>query len=236
MRYLASVFLSLLLAGPVLAADAVVSGNLTATGSISTDPTATNEQGQLQLREDSANGTNFKGFKAPDAITADTTCTFEDDANFIPDSCVGNGVDDNNADAITAGDHLTRTVDDIDLDLEMSKFIESFSIHSPAIALSGFDQHAFPYPVTIAFISCSTNAGTATINLEKRGATTPNDAGPDISVADIVCDTNNQGTGGIDGANDNIDSTNVIPPTITAVSAGPAPDVVRVHVTYTIDD
>jgi hypothetical protein len=41
-----------------------------------------------------ANGINFKGFVPPAAITSNTTCTFEDDANFIPDTCVGNGVDD----------------------------------------------------------------------------------------------------------------------------------------------
>lgn len=50
---------------------------------------------ELELRffEEDAGGTNYKGFKAPAALTASTTCTFEDDANFIPDSCVGDGSD-----------------------------------------------------------------------------------------------------------------------------------------------
>lgn len=47
----------------------------------------------LRLYEDTDNGTNFKGFISAAANTADTTCTFENDANFIPDSCVGDGSD-----------------------------------------------------------------------------------------------------------------------------------------------
>lgn len=49
--------------------------------------------GTLTLLEGTGGGTNFKAFVSPAAITADTTCTFENDANFIPDSCVGDGTD-----------------------------------------------------------------------------------------------------------------------------------------------
>lgn len=60
------------------------------------------DQGAVRFLEEDAGGSNFKGFVAPATITADTTCTFEDDANFIPDSCVGDGTDaggtDTNAD------------------------------------------------------------------------------------------------------------------------------------------
>jgi hypothetical protein len=45
------------------------------------------------LQEGEANGDNYKGFASPNAITSDTTCNFENDANFIPDSCVGDGSD-----------------------------------------------------------------------------------------------------------------------------------------------
>jgi hypothetical protein len=47
----------------------------------------------LRIHEAEANGDNYKGFITTAAVTADTTCTFEDDANFIPDSCVGDGSD-----------------------------------------------------------------------------------------------------------------------------------------------
>jgi hypothetical protein len=47
--------------------------------------------------ESEANGDNFKGLISAAANTADTTCTFENDANFIPDSCVGDGSDASDA-------------------------------------------------------------------------------------------------------------------------------------------
>ena len=49
--------------------------------------------GTLTLLEGTGGGSNFKAFVSPAAITTNTTCTFEDDANFIPDSCVGDGTD-----------------------------------------------------------------------------------------------------------------------------------------------
>jgi hypothetical protein len=49
--------------------------------------------GTIKFHEAVANGSNFKAFITAAANTADTTCTFENDANFIPDSCVGDGSD-----------------------------------------------------------------------------------------------------------------------------------------------
>ena len=51
------------------------------------------QNADLQIRESEASGDNFKAFDAGATITADTTCVFENDANFIPDSCVGDGTD-----------------------------------------------------------------------------------------------------------------------------------------------
>ena len=59
------------------------------------------DQGALRFLEEDAGGANYKGFQAPAAVTADTTCVFENDADFIPDSCVGDGSDD---DVPEAGD------------------------------------------------------------------------------------------------------------------------------------
>jgi hypothetical protein len=52
------------------------------------------DQGVFRLLEEDAGGNNFLAFQAPAAVTTDATCVFEDDANFIPDSCVGDGSDD----------------------------------------------------------------------------------------------------------------------------------------------
>jgi hypothetical protein len=51
------------------------------------------DTGLMRFHEAVANGANFKALTTAAANTADTTCTFEDDANFIPDSCVGDGSD-----------------------------------------------------------------------------------------------------------------------------------------------
>jgi hypothetical protein len=51
----------------------------------------------LTFYEADANGDNFQRFDPPASITADATCTFENDANFIPDSCVGDGSDASDA-------------------------------------------------------------------------------------------------------------------------------------------
>jgi hypothetical protein len=51
----------------------------------------------LHLAETEANGDNTKAFVSAAANTSDTTCTFENDANFIPDSCVGDGSDASDA-------------------------------------------------------------------------------------------------------------------------------------------
>lgn len=55
---------------------------------------ALDDQGTLSFFEEDAGGSNKLSFVAPAAITSDATCTFENDSNFIPDSCVGNGTDD----------------------------------------------------------------------------------------------------------------------------------------------
>src|SRR3990167_5861997 len=60
--------------------------------------------GTVSLLEGSGGGTNFKAFASPATITANTTCTFEDDANFIPDSCVGDGTDGGGGSAFTTID------------------------------------------------------------------------------------------------------------------------------------
>ena len=69
---------------------------------LTTGNLAVDNASSLILYEGNAGGTNFKAFASPATITANTTCTFEDDANFIPDSCVGDGTDaggtDTNAD------------------------------------------------------------------------------------------------------------------------------------------
>lgn len=64
---------------------------------VSPSVVAVDANSALRIYEAEANGDNYKGFISAAANTADTTCTFENDANFIPDSCVGDGVDGSDA-------------------------------------------------------------------------------------------------------------------------------------------
>jgi hypothetical protein len=51
------------------------------------------DQSFIRFHEDVANGANYLEFIAPTAVTSNQQCTFENDANFVPDSCVGDGSD-----------------------------------------------------------------------------------------------------------------------------------------------
>ncbi len=74
------------------------------------------DQGELRLFEEDGGGDHYLAMRAPSSVTATATCTFENDANFIPDSCVGDGVDDGagaaaptNATYITVSTNATLT-------------------------------------------------------------------------------------------------------------------------------
>lgn len=64
-------------------------------------------EGNLMFAEAEANGDNSLGMQAPATVTTTQTCTFEDDANFIPDSCVGDGSDASDA-RLKTGFHLKK--------------------------------------------------------------------------------------------------------------------------------
>lgn len=70
------------------------SGGVLLGGGVNAGDIALADESYLSFREASANGIDSKRFKAPASLTTSTTCVFEDDANFIPDSCVGDGIDD----------------------------------------------------------------------------------------------------------------------------------------------
>lgn len=55
---------------------------------------AANAGGQIRLLEDPGTGSNYIAFLAPSSIASDRTCSLVDGSAPIPDSCVGNGVDD----------------------------------------------------------------------------------------------------------------------------------------------
>lgn len=88
-------------AGAVDPAFTLSSGQLLFTMGGTSPIIGVDDQGSFRLFEEDAGGSNYLGFQAPAAVTTDATCVLENDANFIPDTCVGDGSDD---DVPEAGD------------------------------------------------------------------------------------------------------------------------------------
>jgi hypothetical protein len=67
------------------------------------------DEGLLGFSEEQGNGSNILRFKAPASLTANQLCEFENDSAFIPDSCVGNSVDNVGYDEVLEeGSGLTK--------------------------------------------------------------------------------------------------------------------------------
>lgn len=118
------------------------------------------------------------------------------------------------------------------------KFTKSFTILVPTAADTNLVQMAFAQAVTIVRFYCSTDIGTATMNADERAEATPNTAGTNVLSADIVCD-NGTRTSCASGCDVNTISNGTIaanvPLNFQVTSVASAPQVVRVHVDYTID-
>jgi hypothetical protein len=111
---------------------------------------------------------------------------------------------------------------------------KSFSIDviNPTTTESAMMQHKLPVAITCQAVTCSTDTGTATIDMDHRVETTPNTAGTDILTGTIVCDTDMQEDAGF--ADATIPANRPIVLLITATSG--TPGVVRVHAECTVDD
>ncbi len=84
----------------------------------------------------------------------------------------------------TAGDYLTKTGNDIDLDVEIYTRSFSFTIENPTTTEGeAVVQWSYPYAITISKIKGSSGSGTTTIQCDERAEATPNTAGTDIMSA-----------------------------------------------------
>jgi hypothetical protein len=133
---------------------------------------------------------------------------------------------------VTAGDHLTRTADDIDLDSEIYTKVASIAIAEPADTMDGLVQMTFPSAVTITSVACSTDTGTVDIQFDERSNSTPNTGGTDVLNAALQCDNNEAVTTSF--ANAGIAADQPLSMDIDAVAS--APTKLRIFVKYTIDD
>lgn len=126
----------------------------------------------------------------------------------------------------------------VNLVLSNDEQTKSFTILVPTAADTFTVKMAFAKAITITRFYCSTDTGTATMNAEERAEATPNTAGTDVLSADIVCDSGTR-TSCASGCDVNTISNGTIaahaPLAFEIVSVASAPQVVNVHIDYTID-
>lgn len=90
-------------------------------------------------------------------------------------------------------------------------------------------QWQYARPATLDRVRCSTDVGTVTINLDKRGQTTPNTAGTNAMSTTMACDTNSEIVSSFSSAS--VATNEVLNLQITATTGSPT--VVRIHVHHT---
>lgn len=174
----------------------------------------------------SANGANCSSGNYPlgvDASGAVESCTADDDVPEVGDF-----------DAFVGGSYTTYDTanNDLDLDSEAITRIHSIVLFDPTTADTNKIQDKFAIAVTISRVSCSTDTGTATIQLDERSESTPNTAGTDVLSSAIVCD--NDSASSTSFSNSGIAADAPLNLQITATAS--TPTVVRIHVDYTVDD
>lgn len=144
-------------------------------------------------------------------------------------------IDGDDINSNIAGAHLTLTSaspDTLDLDSEVTNRIFTMALTDPTAADDALMQHKLPVAGTIARVSCSTDTGTVTIQLDERAEGTPNTSGTDIMSSTLMCDNNSQATTGF--ANAGIAADGIVSADIDAVASSPG--LVRIHVEYNVDD
>jgi len=110
-------------------------------------------------------------------------------------------------------------------------FIHSIVIFDPTTSDTNRVQHKFPSAVTLTRLSCSTNTGTASINFDERGETTPNTAGTNVLSSALVCDTDSQITSTFSDASVAANA----PLNLQITAASGTPGVVRIHLEFRVD-
>ena len=107
----------------------------------------------------------------------------------------------------------------------------SINIASPGTADSGLYQHKIADGYTIIRVSCSTDAGTVTVQLELRSENTPNTPGVNVLSSPLVC--NSTTAVATSFAVSTVNPNQPLDPQILAVNGGP--NVVRIHISNALN-
>lgn len=163
-----------------------------------------------------------------DISTTGTITNVDMNGDLIDDGTVdGTEIDD-----AYAGRSLTENSNILDIDAEIFTQMANAGLLDPVTGDDGAIQWKFATAITITRISCDTDVGTVTIQLDERGETTPNSAGTDVMSSTLVCDTNNQATTSFANAGIAADA----PLNVDIDATASSPTQLRIHVDYTIDD
>lgn len=135
-----------------------------------------------------------------------------------------------------AGAYLTQNTgnnpDTMDVDTEA--ITDSFPgvLESPVTTDDNILQYRAPVQLTITEVSCWTDSGTVTIQLEERASTTPNTTGTNVMTSALVCDTNVETTTNFSNAG--ISNNNFVSMIINSLTG--TPGLLKLSIKYRKDD
>jgi hypothetical protein len=156
----------------------------------------------------------------------DVTCT----------GCLGTteiaGLDISDDTNLAGGRSITLSGDSVEADAELFTDMKSVIILNPTTSETNLVQLKFPLATTLTRVSCSTNTGTVTIQLDERAEGTPNTAGTDMLTSALVCDSDTEATTSFSNATADADD----PVNLQITATASTPGVVRIHVDFTYDD
>ena len=145
----------------------------------------------------------------------DTDMTNEDFGDF---SCDGSE-DGCTLNSAVGGAYLAYSAGALAVDDEAVEYMLQAALESPATDDDGLIIWKWPNAYTIQRVSCATDTGTVTIQLDERAESTPNSAGTDVMTSTLVCDSNNQATTTFTNAT--IDANDPLNLDIDAIASSP---------------
>ena len=103
----------------------------------------------------------------------------------------------------------------------------SINITTPLTSDTGLLQYVDAYAYNVASVSCSTDTGSVTINLDVRSSATPNTAGTNVLSAPLVCGATATATGTLSSG---VSVPGGSPINLQVLAVSGSPDVVRIFV------